>query len=386
MSSIQQLLILCARTHLHPADTGALVRCAAQITDWSAAAARAEAQGLGPLLARHLQMAGVTPSKAARRQLQALAVRHRDAFAVRARALAEILTAFEQAGIPVRVLKGAALAHLIYPAPGLRSMRDLDLLVSPTDARRAQQLLAQLGFAAPLPPPGTPLPDKHLTPATRADAGLTVTVELHTNLFHAFDRASFTLVNASGPPLAFSVNGVAAQTLGPEDMLWHLCRHIAYHASIWEPIRLIWVADLVGFAEEFAAQIDWSQVARRYPPVLNMLSLFHFVTPLPAELRARTPLNIEHSPQGVGQEFDGWPRHRWAELRRHNSVAHILRDTFFPSEWWLRLHYGLNSAQPLFWYRWLRHPLYVLGPLYLAEKARLWWHLRARPRWTGGQR
>ncbi|RMF02595.1 MAG: hypothetical protein D6768_07875, partial [Chloroflexi bacterium] len=235
MSSVQQLLTLCARTHLHPADAEALARCAAQITDWSNVAARAEAQGLGPLLARHLQTAGVAPPKAIRRQLQALTVRHCHAFAVRMRALAQILAAFEQAGIPVRVLKGAALAHLIYPAPGLRSMRDLDLLVSPADARRAQTLLAQLGFTAPLPPPGAPLPDKHLTPATRADAGLTVTVELHTNLFHAFERASFTLADACGPPLVFSVNGVAAQTLGPEDMLWHLCRHIAYHASIWEP-------------------------------------------------------------------------------------------------------------------------------------------------------
>ena len=63
-----------------------------------------------------------------------------------------------------------------------------------------------------------------------------------------------------------------------------------------------------------------------------------------------------------------------------SHIKRILQDTFFPSGWWLRLHYGLDSAQPLFWYRWFRHPLYILGPGYLAEKLRLWWHLRFRPR------
>jgi len=38
-----------------------------------------------------------------------------------------------------------------------------------------------------------------------------------------------------------------------------------------------------------------------------------------------------------------------------------LRDTIFPSEWWLRLRYKLGSVRPLFWHRWIRHPLYILG-------------------------
>jgi len=58
----------------------------------------------------------------------------------------------------------------------------------------------------------------------------------------------------------------------------------------------------------------------------------------------------------------------------------MLTDTFVPSEWWLRLHYGLNSAQPLFWYRWFKHPLYILGPFYLAEKLKLFWFQKLRPR------
>jgi hypothetical protein len=39
-----------------------------------------------------------------------------------------LLPAFAAAQIPVLLLKGAALAHTLYPAPGLRPMVDLDLL------------------------------------------------------------------------------------------------------------------------------------------------------------------------------------------------------------------------------------------------------------------
>jgi hypothetical protein len=302
-----------------------------------------------------------------------LYLRPQHANQVRRRALAEILAAFAAEGIPARVLKGAALAGLIYPEPGQRPMRDLDILVPTAQVRQAQQLLARLGFEAPLPGPTEPLPDKHLALAGRQEEGFQVSVELHHNLFQAFAPASMTMADLTGPPLTFDIDGVTAYALGPEDMLWHLSQHLAYHASVWEPIRLVWVADLVGFANRFAAQIDWEAVARRYPLVLNMLSLFHFVSPLSAELRQLAPIPLGLEPPGVGQEFEGWPRHSWRSLRANGqSWPQIVRRTFAPSEWWLRLHYGLNSVQPVGGYRWFRHPLYILGPYYLAEKIRLW--------------
>jgi hypothetical protein len=371
--TINQLLTLSARVAGDDSFYRTLRQQINTMIDWAEVPAPAEAQGLGPLLYWHLRAADVLPPPAVKRELQALYLRHQHANQVRFRALAEILTAFEAEGIPARVLKGAALAWLIYPEPGLRAMRDLDILVPVAQVRQAQQLLGRLGFDAPLPGPAEPLPDKHLALASRREEGLQVSVELHHNLFHAFDPASMTMADVTGLPLAFDVDGITAYALGPEDMLWHLSRHLAYHASIWEPIRLVWVADLVGFANRFAAQTDWLTVARRYPLALNMLSLFHFISPLSAELQRLAPLSIGPEPAGVGQEFEGWPRHSWRELRTDGqSWSQIARRTFAPSEWWLRLHYGLNSAQSLGWYRWFRHPLYILGPFYLAEKIRLW--------------
>jgi hypothetical protein len=157
---------------------------------------------------------------------------------------------------------------------------------------------------------------------------------------------------------------------------------VAYHASIWEPIRLIWLADIVGFTERFAADIDWDRLAGQYPYVLKALSLFHFVTPLSEKLRRMAPLKIGRPPQGVGQEFAGFPRFSLAAQHGKGS-RQTLYDTFYPPEWWLRLHYRLDSAQPLFWYRWFWHPFYILGPLYLAEKLRLLWFQQGRWRLSG---
>jgi hypothetical protein len=114
-------------------------------------------------------------------QLQARAMQHSHANRVRAKTLAKVLDAFQTAGIDVLVLKGTALAHLVYPQPGLRSMRDVDLLVSRSQARQAQTLLAELGFNAP--PPGDDLPAKHLTVAQRRVEGLPVSIEIHHNLY-----------------------------------------------------------------------------------------------------------------------------------------------------------------------------------------------------------
>jgi hypothetical protein len=63
---------------------------------------------------------------------------------------------------------------------------------------------------------------------------------------------------------------------------------------------------------------------------------------------------------GIGLDFEGWPRSSLAS-QRQKGWQRILGDTFWPSEWWLRLHYGLGSGRALFWHRWLIHPLHILG-------------------------
>jgi hypothetical protein len=356
---MNQLLALCARVELDPSTLTLLAQEANSLADWSEVLTLAGHHGLGPLLYAHLKAAGVSPPLPVRQTLQGLYLRHRHANQVRERVLAEILKAYQAAGIPAVALKGAALAYLIYPEPGLRPMRDIDLLVAPPQARQAQQVLTDIGFTAPLPPAAEELPGKHLPLATRYSEGLTISIEVHHNLFNVGDPDSMTLDDLTAPLHPVTLAGITAYALPCEEMLWHLCRHLFIVA---QPFRLIWLADVVGLAERFAEEIDWVRVKRRYPLVLSTLSLFHFVTPLSERLRQAAGLEIGPVPQGLGMDFEGWPRTSIRQQRnRGKKYSRILVDTLAPSEWWLRLYYGLGSTRPLFWRRWVTHPLRVAG-------------------------
>jgi len=180
-SAMYRLLALCARAECNATHYEQLARRATQLTGWEGVPAQAEAHGMAPLLYTHLRAAGVQLPLTIKRKLQGLYLRHRHANRVRTRVLRDVLAAYKAAGVQALVLKGAALSHLVYPEPGLRPMSDLDILVSKSDLWRAQSLLADLGFDAPLPP-GPTLPSRHLPVATLQTEGLSIQVEIHYRL------------------------------------------------------------------------------------------------------------------------------------------------------------------------------------------------------------
>lgn len=79
--------------------------------------------------------------------------------AVLQRALAALAGGTGEAPLAVLLLKGAASARTIYPAPELRPRGDLDLLVAPHDAAEARARLARWGFRHHPAVRGTPEDD-----------------------------------------------------------------------------------------------------------------------------------------------------------------------------------------------------------------------------------
>jgi hypothetical protein len=61
------------------------------------------------------------------------------------RALLETSTVLDRVGIPLRVLKGPAVAHLDYPDPAWRAFGDVDVLVASSDYDRALAALVDAG-------------------------------------------------------------------------------------------------------------------------------------------------------------------------------------------------------------------------------------------------
>ena len=99
-------------------------------------------------------------------------------------AAAGVTALLEKEGVKVLLLKGLALEHTVYGSGGLRQMSDADLLVAPSDAIKARDILVREGFSSmPLKSPlyrkiildlGNHLPELHR-------GG--ISVDLHYRLF-----------------------------------------------------------------------------------------------------------------------------------------------------------------------------------------------------------
>lgn len=349
------LLALCARAHGHSPQAVRLREHAQALPAWDGLPAQAEAHGLVPLLSTHVQAAGITIPPTIKAEILGYYMQHAHATRVRMQVLSDILAYFQKAGIEVLVLKGAALAHLVYAQPVLRPMRDLDILVRAEDVYRAYALLPEIGFT---PPPGASDglgPDHHhLTAIKRVAEGFSVSVEVH-HALHLNERGDPLRFDAYAPTAqSFTLGDLTARTLGREETLWHIYRHTFCMPVTYEPLRLIWVADLISLVEAWVDTMDWERVRRQYRAAWNILPLLHGLSPWPHEVLERLKLPVEQLPVGAGAAYQGWPRFTLAE-QRSKGFWRIAGDSFFPSPWWLRVSYGEGPSRADYWRAWFAH-------------------------------
>lgn len=326
------------------ADIGAR---ATRVSDWSGLLTLAEAHGVAPLLYHHLRQRLADLPGSVPRQLKALYARHRRANEVRLRVLREVLEVFEASGVLVTVLKGPLLIDRVYGDPGLRPMGDLDLLVPPGQAMPAQHLLRGMGFHAyDARSAHRFLRHNHLGPAVRHADGVAVQVEIHHDAFELGLGPSLQAGARAPDAMVFSAAGHQAYSLPPVEMLWHLCRHCV---GLRHRFRLIWAADIIGFAETFDSAIDWIRVRRRYPFVRSTLSLLHCLAPLPEPVGSRAQVTAGRTPRGLGEDYRGWPRVGWGESASLGGRVNLLRHTLVPPEWWVRMNYGAGTGPAGAW-------------------------------------
>lgn len=352
--SLYQLLGRCAKAELLPAELADLRRQVERIPDLGGLLETAELQRLAPLFYRHVRAAGADLPDDLRLGLQALTLRHAAAAGARTSVLKELLDAARSAGIPLILLKGAATAHLAYSEPALRPMRDLDILVQPADLPALSAILDRMGFVTPLSQSPLVISDKHLPHAELQRDGLTVTLEVHTRLFDSLWRPRQpSAAELFQRARSFEIEDQPALSLSLEDLLWHTWQHL-----VIEDIRLVGIADLLSLSQRYVAEINWDWIYQHYPGLLGALSVIHFLTPLPPEVIQRAGIRIGKAPAEIGRDWSGWPRLAYGRGRA--DWLAFLKETFFPSEWFLRLYYGVGSTQPLGFTRWLHHPAHVL--------------------------
>jgi len=330
-------------------DVSAAIReaCDAQ-NDWSRTIREAELHGMAPYMYMRIKQAGASLPDDIRRKLAALTFRHSDAIGIRSRAVTEITRRLRDEDIDVLVLKGAALAHLIYPQPGLRPMSDVDVLVAPRHLERAAELVSALGYGAAggyVPPAD----HHHLATVSRTDDGLRVSVEIHHDALAPDNIGSIRLGSLSEPARAFTVDGTTLHTLGHIDTLRHLCRHALEPR---EAMKIGSALDIMLYASTFADDIDWPRLEQEFPEVITMLQLLGYLVPRPPNLEHLLPAVHPTAPEGVGVGMVPLSR-----LRRRSDLA---RKLFNPSDWWLRGFYNVRPGRSLVYTKGIRHPARVL--------------------------
>jgi hypothetical protein len=204
---------------------------AAASPDWPALAREAAGLGLAPLLYDACRRTAAPPTDVlADLHTHYLQTGLHNTLALRE--LARVLTLLNEAGIPVIVLKGAALAQMVYGNVALRPMVDLDLWLPFERLEEAQGLLASAGYVAPVPFPFTDESGLCWNELLlRSSQGpRPVVLELHWRLLdNPYYHRRLPMAPIWERSLPVMVEGVSSRVLAPDDLLLHLCSHNLYH-------------------------------------------------------------------------------------------------------------------------------------------------------------
>ena len=338
----------------------------AAIRSFEELAIAAEQHGMEPLVLAHIERAGLPIPAAFCDRLRARRMQHAHAAAVRARVAGDVAAEMARAGIPFLVLKGAALAQLVYADARLRPMRDVDLLVRKLDVTGALDVLNRCGFQA-----GGAVPRRHhhVQGMSKTVDGATVTIELHHELIartpFVESRDYDDLIHRSR---SFMWGGTSYRTLGCEDMLWHVYAH-AFVINTLRPgaIRLVSVADLAHATTAWIDHIDWARLRREYGRLPQALRVLDELVPWPRLVEEVLREHVER-PAGVVRPYPIASDLNW-------SVALIPNVLWLP-EWWFRMRYGITTWPRSVWVRVVGHPARIAISAGRAVMSRL-------PKWFG---
>lgn len=267
------------------------------------------------------------------------------------------IAGLEKAGIKTLLLKGAPLVLTYYENHGVRPMSDVDVVVPYEDAKRAIDLLEELGWRGDRTSSTVDLLYSHAVQFVNDKDG---EFDLH---WHVLFEASSEDANRVfwNSARDFDFQGVPTRQLDPTGMLLH----VALHGVRWNPEPPIrWIPDAMAVINAAGDEINWQRavsfarehkLARRLELALNYLALNHAV-PIPAAVLEE----LKTSKAGLMERVDSAATLRdlsegraWANAAvaladywRHNRTNGAFRYLFgFPH--YLRYRWGLNRRRQI---------------------------------------
>lgn len=323
--------------------------------DWRQFTAEIDRHRLAPFLQPHAAPALATHCPGAvAAQVRASAARSLRRSLAQTAELFRLTAALTDAGVPAFTIKGVALAQQLHGQPASRFTGDLDLVVAPEDAGRADAVLRAAGLSRTWP-------------------GFALTPRQLRAFVHAKPDFEYQLARPAEPlriELLWRLEGVPAhpacttvalagrevRTLALADHALLLFQHGARHA--W--FRLFWLVDIARLLQR--DDLDWAELHARARAAGSERALRQGVA-LSAELfGSRIPAPLAETPAS-GELI--------REARRQIARAPRVNETL--PEWTRQLRYRLRLA------RGARAKWRVLAPhLFTPANWRVW---RLPDRW-----
>ncbi len=297
-------------------------------------------------------------------------------------------------GVPVILLKGAALAEAVYRKAAVRPMEDLDLLVRREHVSTALRVLSALGYEPAHAEFRAGYVVTYRNEVMLVKPGeVNVPIEIHWSLFSPLYYQHAVPINWFWQTaLPASVGDVPTWILGPEAQVLHLCSHMLLHHGHGGEPRLLWLHDVAEVITFYQEQIDWEQVlaqARAYDLVLPVQQILTRVSdewhaPIPPavleRLRALQPSRDEERVFAWLTTAHRSAQRFWVNLASMPGWGPRLRFAwciFFPSAGYMQRRYRIphRFLVPLYYpYRW-----------FLGLRDTLRWRDRASTRPSSGK-
>ncbi len=259
--------------------------------------------------------------------------------------LERALAALDRAGVPVLLLKGAALAEAIYGDPALRPMADGDLLVQPADRATAQAALRLAGYepvGEERHPGDTARYESQV--ALRKPGPLPTRIELHWSLLDApyyQARLPMDWFWAGAEPLR--VGDTVAAGLGPTANLLYLIVHLVLHHRA---TGLMWWYDIAELLHVCGRRVDWDALLVQARACDLVLPLARVLSELATRWAAAVPADVLARLAILQPSAREARMYAWLTAARRPVVQRFWADLVGLDGWMTRLRFGASHLFP----------------------------------------
>lgn len=258
LSPERSLLLACARATLSAENCQRISELASADLDWNQFASISYAHGIAPLIYHSLVQSDAVdliPAAAAqplRNSYYANAARNSLLYDD----LQKLLLALRQEKIDVIVLKGAALAEIVYPHRALRPMIDIDLLVRKEQLSKVESKLLEMGYRFH----GHGRTKEfyldhryHWVFAKRSD----MSIEIHWHIKRPEGPFNIDIDEFWKRAQGTKIASVETLVLWPEHLVLYVCQHMWKH-NLLGGIRPL--CDIAEATKYYADRIDWTKL------------------------------------------------------------------------------------------------------------------------------